>query len=53
MTEFRIQKFKHLNLVIFDLEFKVSRGNCPPVRIGVLVKVRVGFRVEGQPDNCN
>ena len=52
VREFRIQKFKYLNLVIFDLGFKVSRENCPPVRIGVSVKVRVGFRVEGQPDNC-
>ena len=24
----------------------------PPVRIGVWVKVRVRFRVGGQPDNC-
>ena len=26
--------------------------NCPPVRVGVWVKVRVSFRVGGQPDNC-
>ena len=28
--------------------------NCLPVRVGVLVKVRVNFRVGGeeQPDNC-
>ena len=24
----------------------------PPVEIGVWVKVRVSFRVGGQPDNC-
>ena len=28
------------------------RGKLPPVRVGVWVKVKVGFRVEGQPDNC-
>ena len=27
--------------------------NCPPVRVGVWVKVRVTFRVGGQPDNCS
>ena len=26
--------------------------NCPPVKVGVWVKVRVSFRVGGQPDNC-
>ena len=26
--------------------------NCPPVRVGVSVKVRVIFRVGGQLDNC-
>ena len=26
--------------------------NCPPVRVGVSVKVRVSFRVEEQSDNC-
>ena len=26
--------------------------NCSPVRVGVSVKVRVSFRVGGQPDNC-
>ena len=26
--------------------------NCPQVRVGVWVKVRVTFRVGGQPDNC-
>ena len=26
--------------------------NCPPVRVGVWVKVRVSFRVGGQPENC-
>ena len=26
--------------------------NCPPVRVGVSVKVRVSFRVGGQPENC-
>ena len=26
--------------------------NSPPVRIGVWVKVRVSFRVGGQPENC-
>ena len=26
--------------------------NSPPVWIGVWVKVRVSFRVGGQPDNC-
>ena len=26
--------------------------NWPPVRVGVSVKVRVCFRVGGQPDNC-
>ena len=25
--------------------------NCPPVRVGVWIKVRVSFRVGGQPDN--
>ena len=28
------------------------RGKLPQVRVGVLVKVRVSFRVGGQPDNC-
>ena len=27
--------------------------NCPPVRVGVWVKVRVTFRGGGQPDNCS
>ena len=27
--------------------------NCTPVRVVVLVKVRVSFRVRGQPDNCS
>ena len=26
--------------------------NCPPIRIGVWVKVRVSFRVGRQPGNC-
>ena len=26
--------------------------NCSPVRLGVWAKVRVSFRVGGQPDNC-
>ena len=26
--------------------------NCPPVRVGVWVKVRVSFRVGVQPDKC-
>ena len=26
--------------------------NCPQVRVGVWVKVRVSFRAGGQPDNC-
>ena len=26
--------------------------NCPPVKVGVWVKVRVSFSVGGQPDNC-
>ena len=26
--------------------------NCPAVRIGVWVKVKVSFRVGGKPDNC-
>ena len=26
--------------------------NCPPVSIGVWVKIRVSFRVGRQPDNC-
>ena len=26
--------------------------NCPPVRVGVWVKLRVSFRFGGQPDNC-
>ena len=26
--------------------------NCPTVRVGVWVKVRVSFRVGEQPDNC-
>ena len=26
--------------------------NCPPVRIRVWVKVKVSFRVGGEPDNC-
>ena len=26
--------------------------NCPPVRDGVWVKVRVSFMVGGLPDNC-
>ena len=26
--------------------------NCPPLRVGVSVKVRISFRVEGQPENC-
>ena len=26
--------------------------NCPPVRVGISVKVRVSFRVEEQSDNC-
>ena len=26
--------------------------NCPPVRVGVLVKARVIFRVGGQRDKC-
>ena len=30
----------------------LSDENCPPVRVGVWVKVRVSFRVGGQPDNC-
>ena len=30
----------------------LPKENCPPVRVGVLVKVRVIFRVGGQPDNC-
>ena len=30
----------------------VSRGKLPPVRVGVSVKVRVSFRVGGQPNNC-
>ena len=29
-----------------------SLGKLPQVRVGVLVKVRVNFRVGGQPDNC-
>ena len=29
-----------------------SLGKLPQVRVGVLVKVRVSFRVGGQPDNC-
>ena len=27
--------------------------NCPPVRTGVWVKVKVSFRVGGQPGNCS
>ena len=26
--------------------------NCPAVRIGVWIKVKVSFRVGGKPDNC-
>ena len=26
--------------------------NCPPVSVGVSVKVKVSFRVGVQPDNC-
>ena len=29
------------------------KENCPLVRFGILVKVRVSFRVERQPDNCS
>ena len=28
------------------------KENLPPVRVGVWVKVRVSFRVGGQPDDC-
>ena len=28
------------------------RTIAPPVRVGVWVKVRVSFSVDGQPDNC-
>ena len=31
---------------------RVNPDNCPPVRVGVSVKVRVSFRVEEQSDNC-
>ena len=26
--------------------------NCPPIRVGIWIKVRVNFRVGGQPHNC-
>ena len=30
----------------------ITPDNCPLVRVGVLVKVRVSFRFGGQPNNC-
>ena len=38
----------HYNLGIWTI---VPRGKLPPVRVEVWVKVRVSFRVGGQPDN--
>ena len=32
-------------------EHSAPEKNCPAVRVGVWVKVRVSFRVGGQPDN--
>ena len=29
-----------------------AEEDCPPVRLGVSIKVRISFRVEGQIDNC-
>ena len=29
------------------------RGKLPQVRVGVSVKVRISFRVRGQPQNCS
>ena len=40
-----------VNILQFPLILWVL-GQLPPVRVGVWVKVKVGFRVEGQPDNC-
>ena len=28
------------------------KESCPTVRVWVWVKIRVSFRIEGQPDNC-
>ena len=45
---------------LFLVKLQVSTGNrqlppeenCPPVRVGVSVKVRASFRAGRQPDNC-
>ena len=38
--------------IIYGIWTTVPEENSHPVRIGVWVKVRVSFRVGGQPDNC-
>ena len=44
---FFLKNSKHIWKVSGQLPLK---ENCPPVRIGVWIKVRVSFRVGGQPD---
>ena len=39
-------------LLLESIRTIVPEKNCPPDRVGVSVKVRVSFRVGGQPDNC-
>ena len=40
------------NIEIMVSEQLSPKENCPLVRIGVWVKVKVSFRVKGEPDNC-
>ena len=48
---FGLSKWKE-GIVKKGIRTIVPEENCSPVRVGASVKVRVSFRVEGQPDNC-
>ena len=43
---------KEIMYTMVSGQFPAEKFPPPPVEIGVWVKVRVSFRVGGQPDNC-
>ena len=53
-TQAQLKELRNYNRKLFLLVYGklLPEENCPSVRVGVWVKVRVSFGVGGQPDNC-
>ena len=48
-----VKLFTHQEVCVFSVFGQLPpEKNCPPIRVGVWVKVRVTFRVWEQPGNC-